>query len=96
MPLQLEPIVILATVTMPSEIVAPVVVAVGGAFAAMARGMQVMYNNGRKDTISAVEALKDSSHALDKVTASNDKQATAIERLTIIIQEDRYKRASGG
>lgn len=94
MPLQLEPVVMLSTV--PGEVAYPVAVAMGGAIASMARGIVVLYNNGRKDTIDSISALKDAARALEKVTESNHKQADAIEKLSTIVQEDRYRRASGG
>lgn len=95
MPLEaIEPLMLLSSV--PGDIAIPVSGAAVAVFGAMGRVIVVLYNNGRKDSIDAVSALKDATHAIDKVTASNDKQAAAIERLAAIVQDDRQRRAAGG
>jgi hypothetical protein len=90
----LEPVMLLSSV--PGELVVAVVTPVGAAFVAMGKAIHVLYVNGRTDGIASITATTAATHAIAQLTASNDKQAAAIEKLAAMVQEDRYKRAAGG
>ena len=89
-----EPVMLLASV--PGELVGVVAVPIGAAFTAMGKAIHVLYTNSRADSIASITATTSATHAIEKLTASLDKQAATIEKLTAMVQEDRYKRAAGG
>lgn len=107
MPLQPETMFMLASV--PNEVLYPVGGAIGVAFTAMGKAIQVLYKNGREDSIGSISALKDAAHALveqnsaikESATALKEqaatlsRQAEALDRIAIYIHEDGRKRASG-
>lgn len=94
MPLQLEPILLLATV--PGEVVWPAAAAVGTAFTAMAKAIAVLYQNGRGDTINAVSALKDAAATIDKLAASNTELTASHRELTRLLRDHIKRTGSDG
>lgn len=89
----LEPLVLLTAV--PGEVVIAVAGPIGLAFAGMAKGMHLLYVNGRQDGVAAISALKDATHAIDKQSTAIEKQTAVIKELAAIVQKDALRRAAG-
>ena len=95
MPLQaIEPLMMLAPVA--SEVVYPAAAALGGTVVAMAKAIEVLYKNGRGDTINAVSALKDAASALDKLADSNKELAASHKELTRTLRDHVRRTGTGG
>lgn len=61
----------------------------------MAKGMHLLYVNGRADGVAAISALKDATHAIDKQSTAIEQQTAIIKELAALVQKDSYRRASG-
>ncbi len=94
MPLQSTELMLLATV--PGEVVWPAAAAVGSAMVAMAKAIEVLYKNGRQDSIDSISALKDSAHALADQAATLHKQTEILDKVAIYLREEGEKRAASG
>lgn len=97
MPLQsVEPMMLLSAVTVPGEVVVAVATGATAAFTAMGKAIQVLYKNGRQDSIDSISALKDSAHALADQAATLHKQTEILDKVAIYMQEEGKRRVAGG
>lgn len=76
--------------TIPGEVAFPIATALGGAIMAMGKAIQVMYENGRKDSRESISALKDTTHAVERLTETQQRVATFVESIYL----DSQKRDS--
>lgn len=94
MPLQPESVYLLTSV--PSEIYVPVAAAMGSTIVAMGKVITTLYNNERQSHIDSLTALKDATHAIEKLTGSSERVMSVVEKIYDDTRTERAKRAANG